>query len=1021
MRRFVPETAYARPVTVLMVFVALLVLGALAWVRIPVQLMPEGFEPHFLWVQVPFPNASPRETDELVVRPIAEQLSTIRGLERLGSRARASSAGFSLEFHASISMDEAYNEVVDRLERTLPDLPDDVENYWVYKFDPNDEPILWAGVTFPDEVDDPFHLVDKVVIPHLRRVSGVASVDVWGVDGRGIFIDYDRDQMMANSVDIGSVQRRLGADNFQMSGGRIQDRGQVLLVRSLARLTDIEELRTYPIDAEGRVLDDIADVSFRGLASASIDRINGREAAAFGVKKESSANTVEVAAAVAAAMEELEADPRAQGAEFLVFFDQGEIIEESNRTLLDSAALGGLLSVVILYLFLREWRMTVLISLSIPFSLLITVAVLYFRGESLNLIAMMGLMLAVGMVVDNAIVVIESIYQRRALGTDLQEAAIAGTAEVNLAILASTATTMVVFLPVILMTEDADAAFFLRVLGLPVVFALGASVLVALVFAPLATRYIRVGQILDDPPWLRWLSDRYERLLDLTLLHRADASLTLLAMGALTVMVAIPGVQCNPSGDGGMNDVNLRFEVPRDATPERRDELVRLFEGLLHEHQDAWGIDVYHASLNSTSSSGEVSIYLVDDPPLPRDEVIEQLKALLPTEIPGVTAHVGWDSGEAGGSHTGTVQIYGEEMEVLDQLAVEVVRRVQAVPGVITAASLSEDDGADELRLLPDREALLRYGVSAQTVAQTVAFSMRGTALEPLYVGEAEIDVESRLSGEDRASIGTLLDFPVFSPTTGNVVPVRALTDLEFGKGPSTIRREGRRTSTAVSIDFALTASRSEIMPEVSAALADMDLPRGYSLDANAWVADQAEEDNAIFFAMGMSVVFVYLLMGILFESWILPLSILTTIPMAMMGAMWGLYLTSTHMDTMAGIGLVVLVGVVVNNGIVLVDLITQLRDEGVARDVAIREACRRRLRPILMTALTTVCGLIPMAMGSSDFVGVPYAPLGRTVIGGLTAATLLTLIFVPYLYALLDDMRDATLRWASAALRRTP
>lgn len=1010
MRDWIPRTAWDRPVTVLMGFIALLVLGTLAYTRIPLQMMPDGFEPRFLWVRVPYANGTPAETDQLVVRPVEEQLSTLTGLKELGSRAYTSSASFELEFHPSVDMDDAYNDVVDRLERAMPVLPEEIERYWIFRFDPNSQPVLWAGVTFPDDLEDPNAFVEKVLKPRIERVPGVASVDAWGVDGRRVFVEYDREAMLAHGVNLGEVQRKLGSDNFQMSGGQIVADGQVRNVRSLALLDGVEALERYPV-RDGLVLEDIADVSLRGVLDADINRVNGRNAAALAIRKESSANTVEVTAALQALLDDLEDDPVTQGSSFFVFFDQGELIAGAVDTLRDAALTGGLLSILILWMFLREWRMTLLIGLSIPFSMLITISVLYFRGDTLNLIAMMGLMLAVGMVVDNAIVVVESIYRKRADGLAPRHAAIQGTGEVGLAILASTATSMVVFLPVILMTEDADAAFFLGVLGLPVVFALAASLLVALVFAPLATRFVQGGEIRPDPGWLRWLDRRYGRLLDAVLRRRADSTIGLLAVLLLTMAIAVPGVQCTPGAEGGMNEFTIRFTVPRDATYRERDAIAKTFEDLIADHEEAWGVRVSRIQIGSTSGRGRMWVYLEDDGPLSREEVVDAARAALPTELPGVSASIGWDEGSREDKRI-ELDIYGEDIEVLEGLAEEAVRRVQHLEGVLGAELAVEEDGRDEIRLRPDRDALVRYGITAQQLGSTIAFAMRGSLLDPIQAGRGEVDVETRLALEDRSDIDSLLDFPIWSSATMSLVPARALTDLEFGKGPGSIRRTDRRTSAEVAIDLDEEVERADVMPRIEAALEDMALPRGYSWDAGAWRLDQAQENTAIVFALLMSVCFVFLLMGVLFESWVLPLSILTTIPMAGVGAFWGLYVTGTSMDTMAGIGLVVLVGVVVNNGIVLVDLITQLRREGLDRARAVSEACHRRLRPILMTAVTTITGLIPMAMGSTDFIGIPYAPLGRTVIGGLTAATLLTLLFVPYLYVLLDDLRDAALRW---------
>lgn len=1026
MRRWLPLAALRRPVTVLMVSAALLVVGVISWTRIPVQMMPSGFEPNFLWVWLPYPDASPVQTDEAVVRPVVDRLSTVAGISKLRSEASDDSASFSIEFHSSVDMDDAYNDVVDRLERAMVDLPDEIENYYIYKFNPDDEPVMYVGASFPGDVQDPFHVMDGLVTPKLERIPGVASVDVWGVNDLRVYIDYHRDALFAHGVDLGDIQRSLATDNFQLSGGTVEDRGRIRHVRSLAKMDDLDAFRSYPISAGASDntlrLDDIADVSMVGIRSASISRINGRQGAAIGIKKESTANTVEVTRAVQEELAALSGNSRVNGAEFFVMFSQGDLIEEGVSNLVDTALLGGLFAVVILFVFLRDWRMTGLIAMCIPFSLLITVVILYFRGDSLNLIAMMGLMLAVGMVVDNAVVVVESIYSRRAAGMAREAAAIEGAAEVNLAIGMSTATTMVVFLPVILMSEDAGFSFFMGALGLPVVFALAASLLVALVFVPLASRHVAAGRIKPDPRWLTWLRKGYMRFLRWVLTHRVDAAMGALAAMLITSSIVIPGVQCTDGSDGNINDYVVRFTVPPTASPSERDEIVRAFEDMAGEHMDEWGIKVFHARLGDRSTQGRMKVYLDKDGPMSREDAMKATEEALPDDLPGVISKIGWEGGlgGAGGGNTIHLDLYGEDLDVLALLAEEAVRRLEGAPGVLSATSDLVASGADELRLRVDRGAMERYGLSASSVARVVSFAMRANRLPDVRAGDREIDVVAQIRLEDRSDLHTLLDFPVWSPAIKTVVPLRALVSVEVGRGPNHITRQDRRTTLGVSADFEEELAFDETQGRADAALAGMTLPRGYSIGRGDRASDRESDDAAMGFAMLLSVSFVFLLMGILFESFVLPMSIIATVPMAIAGAFWGLWLTGTPMDTMAGIGLVILVGVVVNNGIVLVDLVTQLRAEGAEVTEALIEAGERRLRPILMTALTTICGLIPMAAGSSGIVGVPYAPLGRTVIGGLAVATVLTLVFVPFLYAVLDDARAGMQRlWAHVRGKR--
>jgi HAE1 family hydrophobic/amphiphilic exporter-1 len=1010
MRTWLPALAYDRPVTVMMVCIALIALGAIAWARIPVQLLPDGLETGQLMVRLPNPGGTPRETDEQVVAPVTAQLATLPGLKSLSSTADSASASFNISFHPSIPSAEAYNMVVDRMERALADLPAEVDRYFIFKFNPSDIPVLFAGVTLPNTVSDPYHLLTRVVQPRIERIPGVAAVDVRGVPKRSLYIEFDRERVMAHGVDVGAVQRGLASDNFQMASGHLEDRGQVRLVRSMATLNEVDEVRRWPVRPD-LVLSNIADIELRSTLSSDIGRLNGEQAAILLVRKEAGANMVEVTRRVEAEILRLNEDPRLEGAALMSFFNQGNLVVEAMDNLMWTAIIGGALAVVVLFLFLREWRMTLLIALSIPFSLSITIAVLFTRGDSLNLLALMGLMLAVGMVVDNAIVVVETIYRRRSAGEGAREAAVNRAGEVNLAIVMSTATTMVVFLPLILMSEDASFTVFLGALGFPVVFALAASLGVALAVVPMATRIFASVVPPGDPRWMTWLSERYVAVLDRALRHRFESFAVMALLMGLT-MIPLSRVPATVINEDAQNQFDLRVEVAPQLDPNERSDVIAEMESIVALNKERWGVQAFYASMDGASMAGRITVFLEADAPMSRSEVMEAARAALPRSSAGARWTVGYDE-QRGGSDRIDFTITGHDMETLLGLADEAARRVRAQPGVIGARADVADSGLDELRMVLDRTSLERYGVTGQSVAGIIAFYLRGTGLQPLRIGEREVEIIHRFELEDRSDLAAVLDSPVFSPAIGGLVPLRALTDVEPGKGPGFVQRFDNRTAVRVSVDLEERMRGAAGRDVVRNAIGDMVFPRGYAWEQGRAFTAQDEDMAQQLFVLGMSVIFVFLLMGILFESWILPLSILITLPLAALGAWWALWLTGTSFDTMAGIGLVILVGVVVNNGIVLVDLVTQLRQEGLGRHQALIEAGRRRLRPILMTALTTIFGLVPMAWGGADFVGIPYAPLGRTVIGGLAAATLLTLIFVPFLYTLLDDLR----MWVSGTI----
>lgn len=1016
MERWIPSFSVHRPVTVIMSFVALMLVGVLTWTAIPLEMMPSSFSLNRLWVWISYDGSTPRENDANIIQPLQEQVSTAPGIKSMGARARAGSASLSLEFHRSISMDVAYNALVDRLERAMPELPEDVERYNIWKWDPADEPIIWAGISIPDAVEDDHKLVSEVVAKRLERVPGVGQVEFWGVTERRIFIEFRLDQLAAHGVNLGEVLGRLGQDNFQMASGRVVDGGRVAYVRSLARWEDVETLRAYPVKPGVR-LGDIADITYRPDPSPDINHINGKDGAAIAIKKESDANTVEVAEQAEAVMAELEADPRAQGATFVKFFSQADMITDSLNELLSSTVIGGLCAVVVLFVFLREWRLTLLIAACIPVTLLMTVSALYFTGHTLNLLTLMGLMLAVGMVVDNAIVVVEAIYERRQRGEGLAQAAVDGASEVNLAITLSTLTSMVVFLPIILMSQDADFSFFMGELGMPVVWALGASLVVALLYTPLATTFLKdkAGTTLPPAPaWVGWLERRYQAGLRAALTHRTDTLLAVVGMIFLTVVLPAQSVSCEESADGNIGDFVVRLDVPLEFTYAERLKVIETYEKWVDAHDASWGVRTHRAELDATSSFGRIYVYLDEEPAegqLDRALVLEQARAELP-KIAGVDAGIGWSQGSGNENTTITVTLSGEDVGTLETLGLEVRRRLKGVPGVVGATNDQEEGGGEELRLRADRDALARGGLDARSVGQTVGFALRGTLLPRYHEADKEVDVVARFRYEDRQDIDRLLDFPLWSPATGASQPLRTVVQPEVAPGLGTIRREDRITSYPITVELKPGTEPGEVQTAIAGALQGLDLPRGYdwSLDGRAF--GSMEDDQARNLALLLSIVFVFLIMGVLFESFLLPFSIITSIPMALLGVYWTLYLTGTPLDLMAGVGLVILIGVVVNNGIVLIDLVTRLRAEGMSRVDALVEAGGRRLRPILMTALTTIIGLMPMALGDSTFVGIPYAPLGRVVAGGMVTGTVLTLFLVPFLYTVLDDIRATAGRW---------
>ena len=1001
---WLPQFSVERPISTLMLFLAIVVLGLVSWSQIALEFLPGSFSGNSLYVYVPYADAQPRETEEKLTLPIEDALSDIQGLSLMKSRSRSGATSLNLSFHRSADMDGVYNDIVDRMERLLPSLPEEVHEYYIYKWDASDTPIMWVGVGMEGTPEEQYELLYNVVNKKLSRIPGVGQVDAWGPDPKAIFIDFSRDALMRHGVSQYQILQDLRAESFQLPSGRLNENGTLRYLRSFAKLDGMESFEDFPIK-NNLTLSDVASINYRLSLSADLSRINGKDGAGLSIRKESDANTIETTTAIKEAFEELKGK---HPLEFFPFFDQGEIISSSLNNLKNAALTGGLFAIIILYLFLRNTPMTLIIAGCIPFTLLFSVGLMYMNGGTLNILSLMGLMLSVGMVVDNAIVIVESIYARRVNGEESHSAAILGSNEVGLAITLSTLTTVAVFLPLIVMNQDSSYSFFLQEIGFPIVISLVASLLAALLFTPLSTTFLK-PQSLKIPRWISWTGTQYKNILSHIVHNRRDSILGLLLLLTITYLLPMQSVGCADQGGGRMGDFEINFEVPPQYGYYQRVDVIKRMEAFIEENRENWGVRFYVCRLRATQNNGDCDVTFEEETPIPQEKILEHAQNNIPT-ITGVRTSIGWDgSGDRNTSFS--LQLHGENTSTLETIADRVIPMIEKIHGVVSVESELEDDDRPEIQLLLDREALTRYGLSARNVAWTVASALRSNALQKQVIDDNEVDVVARFRYQDRSDIDVLLNFPVISPTTLNTVPLGHLVTLKNAPTLGSIRRTNRKTSFPLTINISPDVDKREIRTKTNSMLALAQFPDGYGFTP-PFDVDELTDHSAMLLSLIMSIALVFLIMGALFESFLLPLAIITTIPMAILGAYWSLYLSGSGMDNIAVIGIVILIGVVVNNGIVLIELVNRLRIEGVSRIEAIIEAGERRFRPIMMTTLTTVFGLVPMAFGTPSPGSISYTSLGKVVVGGMTAGTFLTLFFVPLLYLALDDMRKGAANW---------
>ena len=1024
-----PRFSLDRRITVLMILLTVVVLGVIATVGIPLELFPSGFSAPHLSVQVPWRDAPSQEVLEKLVLPLEEELSTVSGLDAMNSYARTGFGLCALTFKQGTDMDVAYREVRDRVERARLRMPDDVEQVFVRKDDASGIPIYFLGLAVDPAVVDVYNLInDEVVLP-ISRIDGVASVDANGLEEKEILIELDRERTEAAGLNIYALAQELSADNFTMSSGNVIHGGQKLLLRSVVHYDSLEALERRLVGENVR-LGDIAKVSYDLPDPSFRVRAMSRPAVALAIMKEGDANTLEVAQAVGRVVAELEENPRLQLISMTPLFDQGEVILESLGTLLNSGKVGGIIALLVLFFFLRRFRMTIIVTLSIPLSIVIALTVMYFAGESLNILTLLGLMISVGLLVDNSVVVAENIFRLHRTGLDRRQACIQGAGEIALAIVMATLTTIIVFLPVSLV--EGMGQFFLLRLSIPISVSLLGSLLVALIFIPLFVFITLPANGGEEKRHLVFealgkgyeasfglLNRAYTRLLAVFLRRRLDMVLVLLAIFGVTAAVAVREVKFVDMQEEERGGFEIDVTLPKNTTFEEAEEYFLQGEKVIEDLAEELDLDGWF--LFHRATYGEFQGWFKN----PRSNDVSPLVATqrvmesLP-EKAGAKLFTGndpsTDEREALSMHKVTLE--GDDSEILESVAASLEDLFQAVDGVVGMKKV-DDDAPSEMALVLDRERMQAQGINPTVVSAVVGYALRGENLPRFRRAGKEIPVVVRFREEDRDSLRELEGFAV-PAEDGAFVPLSSLSEPRYLSTAQRIYRKDKRTSRVVTLELE-EGREEETKDRIRALVARIDLPEGVTFGGGAEREGMSEDLQGMLFAATVSVIFIYLLMGFLFESFILPLSIILTIPLASLGVYWGHFLAGLNIDFLGVVGLILLVGVVVNNGIVLVDYVTRLRHRGYERTEALLLAAERRFRPIMMTALTTIGGMVPLTIQGASSIGLSYKSFGLTLIGGLSTATLLTLLVIPIFYTFFDDARAALTGALQRALRRGP
>ncbi len=1006
-----------RPIGILITLVAMIALGLIAYFTIPLQLLPSGFNTPFIWVSIPTLTSAPEENELTIAQPMEDALSTLPDLKELESYIRSDNVNFHVNLYPESDVDLAYQRLRARLKKEIPKLPDGAQFAYLWRHDPNDDPVLVLGLSYPDHINDPSILIQEKLVKAIERIPGVSNVELAGIKSEQVRILVKQELLSKYGLGFEHVAELLQKNQLIMSAGKLKDINHELMVRMIAQADTVEQLKDLQI-SENLKLKDIAQIIIAPDDAPLIHRVNGKNAISIVIYKASTANTIAVSSQAWQTVEQMiQVEPKFQDFELMRFFDQGLLIKNSLNQLNQSALIGGLIAMICLYFFLRSIKLTVLITLAIPLCLLLSIGMLYLQGESLNLLSMMGLVISVGMVIDNAIVVLENIEQRRKNGESAIQSAILAVKEVGLAISLATLTTIIVFLPLAVLSKGANLSFFLGKLGTTVTYALLISLVIALLHVPVATVWIsmirkELGALSKNEALKTLPYPKYAKIIAWTLDQRLLCTV-LVFLFMISIAYPLNNLKrINQQGGDSFGAIRVNIMGPANGPHEKLDRIAKEVENKLWGMKNELGLSAVVAQRGFSAEHVRVVCYLEANPKnsMSQRERTQKIKENLPVR-PGYRIQIGRPGQGQGGGDGVNISVYGPNLATTVIEAQGVIDQLKKIKSI---EDIEEDipEGGMELKVLFDGSASYLYGSSPIQGALALNQQLQKRKIGEMIINDQPINVmlesfEARQNSlsADQSIEEQIKQLPmVFSSQqqkANNEILFDQAAQLKLEVGPGKILRKNRR----VHINLVLAGDEVKIMADLKQALPHIKLPIGYGINKGNRFEEQEQNESSGLLASLVGMALVFCIMGLLFESFLLPISILITIPLAFVGTIWTLWLTNTPFEVMAMIGCVILIGVVVNHGIVLIDQVQQKKDLYGSRKELLIAVTQERIRPILMTTLTTICGLIPMALSKSDGMGIDYSPLGKVVLGGMLTSALLTLLVLPLFYSVLDDL----------------
>ncbi len=1019
----IAKFAVSRPASVTILALAIILLGFFNLSKLSIDQMPE-MEMPMVTVMTTYSGASPETVEEEVTKPLESVLASLSDVDSIESSSSSSSSMIMITFDYGIDMDQAALDIRDKVGQIESSLPDDAEEPTIMKFDSSSQAVIQISLAGDNmSLAELQSLAEDTIEPRLSRISEIASVSISGGQEREIQIQLDENKMESYGLTLADIADFMAVENFDISTGSLRYGDREYTIRTIQEFDEVDDIGNVPITTSGGDtihLRDIASIKDTAADMTEYTRINKDTAVGISCQKESGANTVDACTEVKAEIEQISQDLGGE-LHYKIISDQSESIQESIDSTKHMIYEGAILAAIVLLLFLRSWRSTVIIFISIPLSLVATFTGMYFLGYTVNIITLGGLALGIGRIIDDSIVVYENIHRHRSSGLSMKEAAILGAKEVSGAVLASTLTLFAVFLP--MMTVEGITGMLFKPLAATICIAIACSYIVAITVIPmLSSRFLSDRAMKPVDPHknifsrivasfgheIDNLGEKYKNLLAWALNHRSKVVITVIALMLLSLLsIGTIGAEFFPSSDS--EEISIDIEADKGSSLDDTDAIVAQVEEILleiPEMEDVYTTVGSSGFIFSSSNSNEAAITaaLAEESEGDRstDEIMEELRKSV-TSIAGAKIEI--TKSTTMGSMTGddiSVEIEGDDLDTLKEIATEVADIVKSISGTRNVSN-SLTDGDPEVKVNIDVDKADMYGLTPLAIALEVKNVMNDVDATTFTDDGEDIDVT--LSYKDVSEdLEYLMDLTITN-SSGTSIKLSDVASFTLDRAPVEIGRVDQVRQVSVTGDI-FGRDNNSVNQEIRSKTAELNLPDGYSISFGGANQNMQESFSNLLTALILAIVMVYVVMVVQYESFFDPFIIMFTMPTAIIGAILSLAVTGKALSVASFLGIIMLMGIVVANAIVLIDYLKQLRDRGMKKDAAIIEAGRVRLRPILMTSLSTMLAMLPLALELHEGAST-MSPMATVVIGGLLVSTVLTLVFVPVIYSIFDDWRD--------------